>query len=79
MEFYLLFFSLLQHFLDFSIGVSSSILLMDKVFIMPLIDGYQFAYNLATWFVFPFFCVELFNVLIRFIIKFRYKDFSIGG
>lgn len=58
----------------FTIGTSTSVSIVDKLLIMPLIDGHQFGYNLATWFIFPFFCVEIFNVLARAIIKGKYQD-----
>ena len=44
----------------FGAGVS-----VGKLLFMPLYNGHQFAYNLATWFVFPLFVVEVFNILFR--------------
>lgn len=36
-----------------------------NLFIMPFVDGEAFLYNLGSWFVYPLFCVCVFNVLFR--------------
>lgn len=36
---------------------------------MPFIDGESFAYNLGSWFVYPLFCVYVFNILFRKLLK----------
>lgn len=36
-----------------------------QLFLMPLTNGHQYVYNLATWFVCPLFMVEVFNVIYR--------------
>ena len=36
-----------------------------NLLVAPLSNGHQFAYNLAGWFVFPLFCIEVFNTLFR--------------
>lgn len=46
----------------FAIGARVS---FDSLFIKPITTGHQFIYNLASWFVFPLFMVEIFNVLFR--------------
>lgn len=40
-----------------------------SLLIAPLTDGHQFKLYLAAWFVFPLFCVEVFNVLFRWFLK----------
>lgn len=40
-----------------------------SLMVAPLTDGHQFGMYLATWFVFPLFCVEVFNVLFRCLLK----------
>lgn len=36
-----------------------------NLFVMPFVDGEAFLYNLGSWFVYPLFCVCVFNVLFR--------------
>lgn len=36
-----------------------------NVFLMPVLTGHQFVYNLGAWFVAPFFMVQIFYVLVR--------------
>ena len=40
-----------------------------NLFVMPFIDGESFAYNLGSWFVYPLFCVYVFNILFRKLLK----------
>ena len=40
-----------------------------NLFIMPFVDGESFSYNLGSWFVYPLFCVCVFNVLFRRLLK----------
>ena len=54
----------MNKFMGFEIGQSLS---FTSLFILPLIDGHQFFYNLATWFIFPLFLTQIVNVVIRFI------------
>ena len=52
----------LRYFGDFSLGepISAYTLL-----IAPIVDGEQFVWNLGSWFIFPFFCLQVLYVLIR--------------
>lgn len=67
-------FLYITYYFGFSIRVDPSVSIIDKLFIMPIVHGQQFGYNLATWFIFPFFCVEIVNVFIRSFVKVKYKD-----
>lgn len=49
-----------------------------NLIISPLINGHQFAYNMGTWFVVPLFMVEVFNIILRKIIKLIRNDKSIN-
>lgn len=40
-----------------------------NLFLMPFVDGEAFLYNLGSWFVYPLFCVCVFNVLFRRLLK----------
>lgn len=40
-----------------------------NLFVMPFVDGEAFVYNLGSWFVYPLFCVCIFNVLFRKLLK----------
>lgn len=40
-----------------------------NLFVMPFIDGESFVYNLGSWFVYPLFCVCVFNILFRKLLK----------
>ena len=48
--------------LGFTIGLMPD---FRTLLLMPLYEGSQFEYNMASWFVAPLFFVELFNVLFR--------------
>lgn len=40
-----------------------------NLFVMPLVDGEAFQFNLGSWFVYPLFCVYVFNILFRKLLK----------
>lgn len=40
-----------------------------NLFLMPFVDGEAFLYNLGSWFVYPLFCVCVFNVLFRWLLR----------
>lgn len=40
-----------------------------NLFIAPLNSGHQFGFNFPTWFVFPLFTIQVFNVLFRKLIR----------
>lgn len=40
-----------------------------NLFIMPFVDGESMVYNLGSWFVYPLFCVYVFNILFRKLLK----------
>lgn len=44
-------------------------LTLETLFIEPIKSGLQFGYNMGSWFVIPLFLVEIYNILIRFILK----------
>lgn len=44
-------------------------LTLENLILMPLISNHQFGYNSANWFVVPLFVIQVFNVLVRKIIK----------
>lgn len=44
-----------------------------NLFIMPFVDGEAFKYNLGSWFVYPLFCVYVFNILFRKLLKFLHR------
>lgn len=46
----------------FSFGAGVTI---NQLLLMPLYNGHQYVYNLPTWFIFPLFTVEVFNVFFR--------------
>ena len=46
----------------FSFGVGIT---WEKLVLLPITDGHQFTYNLATWFVAPLFMAEVLNILYR--------------
>lgn len=41
--------------------------------ISPLINGHQFIFNMGFWFVVPLFCVQVFNILLRKVLR-KYKN-----
>ena len=55
-------FILMMKRLDYSIGAEVT---PYNLFLMPLIDGEAFQYNLGSWFVYPLFLVCVGNVLFR--------------
>ncbi|MCQ2596108.1 MAG: acyltransferase [Treponemataceae bacterium] len=64
----------LLSFNGFKIGKNISFY---TLFIAPITNGHQFAYNLGGWFVIPLFMIEVFNVFIRkllFFVKASIKD-----
>ena len=38
---------------------------LENLLLKPLISGHQFGFNFPTWFVFPLFTVQVFNILFR--------------
>lgn len=46
----------------FSMGIGVT---LEQLFVGPIMNGHQYRYNLATWFVAPLFMVEVFNILFR--------------
>ena len=55
-------FVLLMQSLDYTIGAQVN---PYNLFVMPIIDGEAFQYNLGSWFVYPLFLVCVLNVLFR--------------
>ena len=51
-----------SHKFGFTIGGEFNLY---NLFIAPLINGHQFAYNLSGWFVVPLFLTEILNVIFR--------------
>ncbi|MBO4323992.1 MAG: acyltransferase [Lachnospiraceae bacterium] len=51
----------------------------ENIVIAPLNHGHQFIYNMGGWFIAPLFMVEVFNVLMRKVLKWIRKDFSEWG
>lgn len=64
-------FILFLHTKKFEIGNTISI---DSLLFAPIMHGHQFMYNLGGWFVIPLFMVELYNVLIRKMLKQKVKN-----
>lgn len=62
---YGLFFLLMSNF-GYTIGGKVNLY---NLFLMPFVDGEAFVYNLGSWFVYPLFCVCVFNVLFRRLLK----------
>lgn len=60
-------FILLMKNADYTIGARVDAY---NLFVMPLVDGEAFKYNLGSWFVYPLFLVCVFNILIRKLIVF---------
>ena len=59
--FYGVFTTILKRF-GFGIGMDLS---LNSLFWQPIVNGHQFAYNMASWFVVPFFSAQLLYVCIR--------------
>lgn len=59
----------------FSIGEPFT---LRNVFLMPIINGNQFVYNLGGWFIAPLFMVQVGNVLFRKILRQLKPDLSEG-
>lgn len=60
-----LFYGILQIFMfykGFSIGESISLY---NLTIAPIVSGHQFIYNMGGWFVIPLFMIQVYNVLMR--------------
>lgn len=50
---------------------------LHRLFVMPIINGHQFMYNLGGWFVIPLFMIQIFTVCVRYLLKnfeSRYKE-----
>lgn len=63
--FYAIFVSILA-FKGFTIGAGVT---LSKLIVEPVTTGHQFIYNLGGWFVIPLFMIQVFNVVVRKIIK----------
>ena len=61
--FYCLLVSILSNF-GFTIGVSKENL-VEKLLILPITNGHQFAYNMGGWFVIPLFMILIFNIFVQ--------------
>lgn len=59
------------HKAGFSIGEPVS---FETVFLAPVYDGHQFAYNMGGWFIIPLFMVQVYNVLFRKIVSVIVKE-----
>ena len=44
-------------------------LTMKTLFIEPIINGHQFAYNMGAWFLIPLLMCEIYNVCLRYLFK----------
>lgn len=64
-------FNVVLGFFGYKIGVEFNLY---NIFIMPIIDGEGFLFNLGSWFVYPLFCVCVFNILFRKFLKPIHKD-----
>lgn len=62
---YGLFIYIMQNY-GYTIGGEVSLY---NLFVMSFIDGEAFKYNLCSWFVYPLFCVCVFNILFRKLLK----------
>lgn len=47
-----------------------------NIFIAPITNGHQFVYNMGGWFVAPLFMVEVYNIIIRKVLKVVNKNIS---
>lgn len=52
----------LLHYFGFSMGESIG---FKSFFISSILDGHQFVYNLASWYVIPLFFIQIINFIIR--------------
>lgn len=50
----------------FTIGENMSLY---HTFVTPLYDGHSYAYNLGSWYIVPLFMIQVFNVLIRKVLR----------
>ena len=41
----------------------------ENILIAPLVNGHQFVYNMGGWFIAPLFMVEIYNLLVRKLLK----------
>lgn len=57
---------LVTHKMGFTIGEPVS---FETIFLAPIYDGHQFAYNMGGWFIIPLFMVQIYHVLFRKIIS----------
>lgn len=48
----------------------------NNIFIAPITNGHQFIYNMGGWFIAPLFMVEVYNIIIRKILKMINKNIS---
>lgn len=64
-------FNVMLELFGYKIGVEFNLY---NIFIMPIIDGEGFLFNLGSWFVYPLFCVCVFNILFRKFLKPIHKD-----
>lgn len=55
-------------FAGFSIGISGRSLFYDLL-LAPIVDGHQFVYNMAGWFIIPLFMIEIINIVFRKILR----------
>lgn len=61
-------FDFILHNTGFAIGGELSLY---NIFIMPIISGHTFSFNLGGWFIIPLFMIEIFNILFRKILNFK--------
>lgn len=65
-------FASIMHWFGFSFGTNLN---LKSLLIDPLIDGHQFIYNLASWYVIPLLCIQILNFGLRlFFQKVGYKS-----
>lgn len=66
---YNLFYGLFSTFMISQGFYLSGPLTLETLFIAPIKSGLQFGYNMGSWFIIPLLMVEIYNVLIRFVLK----------
>lgn len=49
---------------------------INNLIIEPLLTGHQFIYNLGGWFIVPLFCVEIFHIIFKKILKILIQENS---
>ncbi|MCI8822205.1 MAG: acyltransferase [Lachnospiraceae bacterium] len=54
----------ISFFMGFTIGRGNEGII-EKLFLMPIMHGHQFMYNLGGWFVIPLFMIEIYNIIFR--------------